>query len=195
MLVQWNAHFLCLTGRTRCIRNAPALTHGLYSIRFPQLARQTSDFLIICRIFYKQTFIKAGRNGCFIEQAPLSSCFYEYLFRDICDDRMENVQTGWDSRKKGNCVSHASRQERSEKHLFWMLGERKWEFLWTSIFFPRYIHSNLWGRAGRHGDAVPLFSASALHLTFFVRIITWSLEQTRISIAKPEQTGKANLTE
>ena len=28
--------------------------------------------------------------------------------------------------KKGNCVSHASRQERSEKHLFWMLGGVKW---------------------------------------------------------------------
>ena len=30
--------------------------------------------------------------------------------------------------KRENCVSHASRQERSEKHLFWMLSERKWEF-------------------------------------------------------------------
>ena len=38
--------------------------------------------------------------------------------------------------KRWNCVSHASRQERSEKHLFWMLEERKWEFQWTNISFP-----------------------------------------------------------
>ena len=45
-----------LTWRTRCIRNAPALMQGLYSIRFSQLAHQTSVFPVICRIFHKQTF-------------------------------------------------------------------------------------------------------------------------------------------
>ena len=119
-----------------------------------------SDFLVIRRIFHKQTFIETERKVRFIENPPRSSRFYEYLFRDICDGGMENIQIWWDNRKKGNCVSHASRQERSEKHLFWMLGERKWEFQWTNISFHRYIHSNLWGKAGRHGDAVPLFSAS-----------------------------------
>ena len=83
-----------LTWRTRCIRNAPALMHGLYSIRFSQLAHQTSDFLVIRRTFYKQTFIKTGRKGNFIENAPLSSRFYEYLYRDCCDYQMGNLTIG-----------------------------------------------------------------------------------------------------
>ena len=41
-----------------------------------------SDFLVIRRIFHKQTFIETGRKGRFIENAPRSSRFYEYLFRD-----------------------------------------------------------------------------------------------------------------
>ena len=83
----------------------------------------------------------------------------------------KNVQTGWNSRKKGNCVSHASRQERSEKHLFWMLGERKCKFQWTSISFHRYIHSNLWGRASRHGDAAPSFLRPLIDLIFLLGIL------------------------
>ena len=146
--------------------------HGLYSIRFSQLAHQTSEFLVIRRTFYKQTFIKTGRKGNFIENALLSSRFYEYLFRDSCDYRMENLLIGWTSKKRRNCVSHALRQERSEKHLFWMLGEGKWEFQWTSISLPRYIHSNLWGRAGRHGDAVPPFLRPFFDLIFSVRNTT-----------------------
>ena len=68
--------------------------HGLYSIRFSQLAHQTSDFLVIRRTFYKQTFIKTGRKGNFIENAPLSSRFYEYLYRDCCDYQMGNLTIG-----------------------------------------------------------------------------------------------------
>ena len=56
--------------------------HGLYSIRLPQLVHQTSGFPIIRSISYKQTFVKTGRKGYFINKAPLSSRFYEYLFRD-----------------------------------------------------------------------------------------------------------------
>ena len=99
MLVHWNLHLLFLTGRTRCIRNAPALMHGLFSIRFSQLAHQMPDFLIIYSVSYKQTFVKTGRNWSFIEQAPISSRFYEYLFRDCCDYRMENLSIGWTSKK------------------------------------------------------------------------------------------------
>ena len=68
--------------------------HGLYSIRFSQLAHQTSEFLVIRRTFYKQTFIKTGRKGNFIENAPLSSRFYEYLYRDCCDYQMGNLTIG-----------------------------------------------------------------------------------------------------
>ena len=101
MLVHWNLHLLFLTGRTRCIRNAPALMHGLYSIRFSQLAHQTSDFLVIRSITYKQTLIKTGRKGRFINQVPLSSCFYEYLFRDFCDGRKEKCSDWMRQQKKG----------------------------------------------------------------------------------------------
>ena len=68
--------------------------HGLYSIRFSQLAHQTSEFLVIRRTFYKQTFIKTGRKGNFIENSPLSSRFYEYLYRDCCDYQMGNLTIG-----------------------------------------------------------------------------------------------------
>ena len=128
MLVHWNLHLLFLTGRTRCIRSTPALMHGLFSIRFSQLAHQMPDFLIIYSVSYKQTFVKTGRNWSFIEQAPISSRFYEYLFRDCCDYRHGKSIDRMNQQKRRKCVSHASRQERSEKHLFWMLGERKWEF-------------------------------------------------------------------
>ena len=53
-----------------------------------------SDFLFIRRTFYKQTFIKTGRNGRFIDSAPISSRFYEYLFRDSCNHRMGNLSIG-----------------------------------------------------------------------------------------------------
>ena len=56
-----------LTSRTNAFRNAPALMHDLYSIRFSQLAHQTSDFLVIRSTSYKQTFIKAGRKGRFLD--------------------------------------------------------------------------------------------------------------------------------
>ena len=54
--------FPFLTGRTRCIRNAPALMHGLYSIRSSQLAHQTSGFLVICSVYYKQTQIRSYQD-------------------------------------------------------------------------------------------------------------------------------------
>ena len=76
-----------LTSRTNAFRNAPALIHGLYSIRFSQLTHQASDFLVIRSVSYQQTFINTGRNRGFLDKAPLSSCFYEYLFRNLCDDR------------------------------------------------------------------------------------------------------------
>ena len=94
MLVHWNLHFRFLTGRTRCIRNAPALMHGLYSIRFSQLAHQTSDFLVIRRTFYKQTFIKTGRNGRFIDSAPISSRFYEYMSGELVMAGQKNDEIG-----------------------------------------------------------------------------------------------------
>ncbi len=101
MLVHWNLHLLFLTGRTRCIRNAPALMHGLYSIRFSQLAHQMADFPITRSVSYKQTFIKTGRKGRFIENVPLSSRFYEYLFRNLRDDRTEKRTDWMKQQKKG----------------------------------------------------------------------------------------------
>ena len=65
--------------------------HGLYSIRFSQLAHQASDFLVTSSIFYKQTVIKTGRKEHFIDSAPISSRFYEYLFRDDYKYRIENI--------------------------------------------------------------------------------------------------------
>ena len=65
-----------------------------YSIRFSQLAHQTSDFLVIHSISYKQTVIKTGRKRNFIDSLPISSRFYEYLFRDYCDYRMGNLSIG-----------------------------------------------------------------------------------------------------
>ena len=53
-----------------------------------------SDFLVIRRTFYKQTFIKTGRECNFIDSAPLSSRFYEYLFGDCYDYRLENLSIG-----------------------------------------------------------------------------------------------------
>ena len=91
MLVHWNLHFLFLTGKTRCIRNAPALMHDLYSIRFSQLAHQTSDFPVVRNISYKQAFIKTKGKGNFIDKAPFSSGFYEYLFRDNYEYWIENI--------------------------------------------------------------------------------------------------------
>ena len=63
MRVHWNLHLLFLTGRTRCIRNTPALKHGLFSIRFSQLAHQTSDFLVIRSVLYQPTFVKREEMG------------------------------------------------------------------------------------------------------------------------------------
>ena len=68
--------------------------HGLYSIRFPQLAHQTSDFLFIRRTFYKQTFIKTGRNGRFIDSAPISSRFYEYMSGELVMAGQKNDEIG-----------------------------------------------------------------------------------------------------
>ena len=74
--------------------DAPAERSGYCNAmpaRFSQLAHQTSDFLVIRRTFYKQTFIKTEGNGHFIDSAPISSRFYEYLFGDCYDYRMKNL--------------------------------------------------------------------------------------------------------
>ena len=96
----------------------PLLSAGASGVRFsgyPQCTLSTN-------------IRKTGREGSFIEQAPISSRFYEYLFRDCCDYRHGKSIDRMNQQKRRKCVSYASRQERSEKHLFWMLGERKWEF-------------------------------------------------------------------
>ena len=67
------------------------------ALQYPLLSAGASNvmLLFIHSVIYKQNFIKTGREWNFIDIAPLSSCFYEYLFRDFCDGRSEkNVQTG-----------------------------------------------------------------------------------------------------
>ena len=82
--------------RVCCIDNSVKIEKltGLNYGRREKRAHQTSDFLVIRRTFYKQTFIKTGRKGNFIENAPLSSRFYEYLYRDCCDYQMGNLTIG-----------------------------------------------------------------------------------------------------
>ena len=128
MLIHWNSHFLSPNIQNKCFSERSCLNAWL--IQYPLLSAGVSDisFLIIYSVSYKQTFLKTGRNGSFIEQAPVSSRFYEYLFRDCCDYRHGKSIDRMNQQKRRKCVSHASRQERSEKYLFWMLGERKWEF-------------------------------------------------------------------
>ena len=146
-----------LTWRTRCIRNAPALMHGLYSIRFSQLAHQTSDFLVIRSITYKQTLIKTGRKGRFINQVPLSSCFYEYLFRDFCDGRKEKCSDWMRQQKKGElrepCIKAGAFRKAS-----------------IQIFEVK--------RAGM-AMQFPFFLRQLFYLIFFTQNITRFLLQTR----------------
>ena len=53
-----------------------------------------SDFLFIRRTFYKQTFIKTGRNGRFIDSAPISSRFYEYMSGELVMAGQKNDEIG-----------------------------------------------------------------------------------------------------
>ena len=71
MLVHhWNLHLLFSNRENQVYSERSCLDAWRYSIRFPQLANQTAGFPIIRRISYKQTFIKTGRKGRFIENAP-----------------------------------------------------------------------------------------------------------------------------
>ena len=53
-----------------------------------------SDFLVIRRTFYKQTFIKTGRKGRFIDSAPISSRFYEYMSGELVMAGQKNDEIG-----------------------------------------------------------------------------------------------------
>ena len=59
----------------------PLLSAGASDVRFPGYPQCTLSTNIR----------KTGRNGGFIEQAPISPRFYEYLFSDCCDYWMENL--------------------------------------------------------------------------------------------------------
>ena len=71
-----------------------SLNAWLIQYPLPSAGASYAMFLSIHTIIYKQTFRKTGRKGNFIDEAPLSSRFYEYLFRDCCDYRMEKLSIG-----------------------------------------------------------------------------------------------------
>ena len=81
-----------------------------------------------------EVYRTSGRNLCIYKTMFLSELFW---LREIKEVR------AWDAIKQN------MKWERSEKHLFWMLAGVKWESHWTNIWFRRYIHSNLWGKAER----------------------------------------------
>ena len=98
--------------------------------------------------------------------------------------------------RSGYCISHALRQERSEYTWFSLLEKANASSNGRAFaFFVTGIPGDEEKRAGM-ALQYPLFTASAIQISsLFCLLAEQSIQQTRISIAKPEQTGKANLTE
>ena len=127
MLVHWNLHFLFCYRENQVYSERSSLNAWLIQYPLPSAGASYAMFLSIHTIIYKQTFRKTGRRG------TLSMKLHSLpVFMSICSEIV--VIIGWkncqsdEPAKRRNCVSHALRLERSEKHLFWMLGEWKWEF-------------------------------------------------------------------